>query len=240
MTTPDWTVPPKSSAGDVAHAVVKAGISVATAGVGGEVFALLIRSPLQRRMQEWADRVEVRLKHLAERDREIVARLSDNDEFVSVFVSATQAAVRTHHEEKLRMLGSAVEHAATGVHLDADLQLLFVRFVDELTPTHFALLSVLAVNPDAIAEIESYEGLRDFFIAQTLIEPSKEEFRLFCNDLGSRVLVRFSDAIEDFGGIAQSELLATEASGRGTKVMVTELGNALLRFVQDEASTVAR
>jgi hypothetical protein len=135
--------------------------------------------------------------------------------------------------------GSAFEHSAIGTDMSADLQLLFVRFVDELTPTHFALLGFLAANGDAVAEIETYEALRMFFLSHVTAVPTQEEFKLFCNDLGSRVLVRFSDAIEEFDGIAERELLATEASGRVTKVLVTDLGRALLRFVQDESTRAA-
>ena len=71
------------------------------------------------------------------------------------------------------------------------------------------------------------------------VECTKEEFKLLCNDLGSRVLVRFSDAIDDFAGVAREELLATEASGIGPKVVVTHLGHSLLAFVTPPSSAAA-
>lgn len=239
MTKPDWVGPPKQSVGDVVHTLVKAGSSVATAGVGGDLFGFLIQSPFQKRTAEWMERVEMRLTHLAARDRDIIDRLPTDEVFISVFMSATQAAIRTHQLEKLQLLASAVEHSAVGTDVSADLQILFVRFVDELTPTHFALLGVLADHSEAVAAIDTYAALRLFFLSHAMAVPTVEEFKLFCNDLGARVLVRFSDAMEDFEGIAERELLATEASGRGIKVLVTDLGRALLRFVKDESARSA-
>src|SRR5688500_4358307 len=119
---PDWTLPPTRSAGDVLHNIVKVGLSL-KAGPLGDLFAFVVRAPFERRMENWLERCEMRFRHLADRDTQIIASLPDRAEFVSLFISATQAAIRTHHDSKLNMLALAVTHSAEGIDVDADLQL---------------------------------------------------------------------------------------------------------------------
>jgi hypothetical protein len=113
------------------------------------------------------------------------------------------------------------------------MQLMFVRFVDELTPTHFSLLNALAVNEASAAALYTYEALRQFFLSIVKSDVDQPQFKLLCNDLQARVLVRFSDAIEDFGGLAVTNALATEDSGIGPMIMVTSLGHSFLLFVSE-------
>ena len=232
MTDPEWATPPSKSAGDVLHGIVKAALSL-KAGPAGDLFAFVIRSPYERRMETWMERCEMRFRHLAERDAQIIAMLPDRDEFMSVFIAATQAAVRTHHDTKLRMLTSAVAQSAAGTDVETDVQLMFVRFVDELTPSHFAFLTLLADHEETAAKMDTYEDLRLLFLSISGSRVTPAEFKLMCNDLHARVLARFSDAIEDFDGIAVVDAIATEDSGRGPKVVVTDLGQSFLRFVAE-------
>jgi hypothetical protein len=232
MTEPEWVVPPSKSAGDILHGIVRTALSL-KAGPLGELFAFVIRTPYERRMEDWIERCEMRFRHLAARDAQIIESLPRRDDFISVFISATQAAVRTHHEMKLQMLTSVVAHSAARIDLDVDLQLMFVRFVDELTPSHFALLTLLAKHEADLAELKSYEELRSLFLDLTGTQSSPAQFKLLCNDLEGRVLARFSEAIEDFGGIAFINSITTEDSGIGARVVVTDLGRSFLRFVEE-------
>ena len=229
----DWLDPPKHTEADTLHALVKGTLSLATGGLAGDVFAFLVRAPFERRMEEWMNRVEMRLRHLAARDQQIIRSLPDRDAFISVMIAATQAAGRTHRDDKLQMLAAAVESSAAGVDLDEDMQLLFVRYIDELTATHFALLAFLKEHAEDVARIESYPRLRDRFLTEVRVAISEEQFKLFCNDLASRVLVRFSEGVEDFGGLAERGVVITGHSDEGRTVVVTPIGLALLEFVQD-------
>lgn len=232
MSDADWSAPPRESAGDMIHRIVRVSLGVAAAPAG-EIFAFLIKSPFERRMAAWMERCEMRFQHLVARDNDIVARLSSTEQFASVFIAATQSAVRTHQEEKLRRLVAAVENSANGIDVAEDVQLMFVRFVDELTPSHFALLDALADHEMAAAGFWSYDALRDLFITVTHRQAEPMEFKLLCKDLEARVLVRFSDALEDFGGIAVTNAIATEDSGLGTRLAVTAVGHAFRRFVAE-------
>lgn len=229
----NWDDPPKHTEGDALHALVKGTLSLATGGVAGDVFAFLVRAPFEQRMDEWMNRVEMRLRHLAARDRQIVQSLPERNAFISVMIAATQAAGRTHRHEKLEMLAAAVESSAIGVDLDEDMQLLFIRYIDELTATHFALLAFLKKHTEDIARIESYPKLRELFLAEVRVDISEEQFKLFSNDLAARVLVRFSEGVEDFGGLAERGVVISGHRAEGRTIVVTPLGLAFLEFVQD-------
>jgi hypothetical protein len=67
--------------------------------------------------------------------------LRHNELFVTVIFNATQAAMRTHQPEKLEALRAAVMNAALPMGPDEHTQLMFIRFIDELTALHLRILS---------------------------------------------------------------------------------------------------
>lgn len=83
------------------------------------------------------------MSHLEQRVADLTPeKLSQNETFVTMALQATQIALRNHHEEKLSALRGAVFHSALPNGPEEQLQLMFLRFVDELTPTHLAMLSL--------------------------------------------------------------------------------------------------
>jgi hypothetical protein len=237
MDSIDARQPPEATSEDTLHALIKGALALPPAGtLWADLFGLLVRTPFQRRLENWMSVVEMRLRHLAARDRELFDRLFGDEEFASVLLSATQAAARTHQQEKIELLAAAVSQSAAGTDLSTDLQMLFIRFVDDLTPVHVRLLKYLEEHSSDVENVASYADLLEMFAAATTIAPSRAEFRLLCNDLGSRVLVRFSEVIDDFDGIATSDAILMESSGHGTRVLVTDLGERFLAFVSQASS----
>jgi len=56
-------------------------------------------------------------------------------------------------------LRQAICNSARGLDIGEDLQLLFIRFIDELTPSHFVLLRFFREKEQEFKELESYEQL---------------------------------------------------------------------------------
>lgn len=135
--------PPKATAGDAAHLVVKAGLSSipVVGGPAAELFAALIIPPLAKRRDEWVQSVVDGLKKLEERIEGFsIDALKDNEAFITVVMHATQAVIRNHHQDKRDALRSAVLNVASGNAPDEDLQLMFLNFVDSFAPWHLRLL----------------------------------------------------------------------------------------------------
>jgi hypothetical protein len=146
--TDDRYATPKKSAGDVAHAVTKAGLS-AIPIIGGpavELFQLVMQPPLEKRRAEWMQRVGEGLKALEESGLDIET-LGENEEFVSAVMQASQIALRTHQEEKLEALGNATLNVASGQAPDEALQLMFLNFVDAFTEWHIRVLKLFEAPP---------------------------------------------------------------------------------------------
>lgn len=141
--------PPASSAGDTAHALVKGALSSVPIGGGliAEVFGLLVRPPLQRRLTRFLQEVAEDLAELKDKGRVDFATLPGNEGFVSAVGHAADIVLRTHQEEKLRALRNAVLNSAISSTLEADTQSMFLNFVDYFTAWHLRLLAFLQDPP---------------------------------------------------------------------------------------------
>jgi hypothetical protein len=71
-------------------------------------------------------------------------RLSQDPAFTTAFLHASQIALRTHQREKLQALRNAVLNVAAGTAPDENLQLVFLHYLDMLTPLHLTLLDCVA------------------------------------------------------------------------------------------------
>ena len=134
--------PPKGTAADAVHALAKGALSgiPMAGGLAAEFFELVLIPPLTKRRDEWFDSLaQRRLRHLELKFDE----LGKNPSFVTTLLHATQAAQRTHQEEKLEALRSAVENSALGSTPDDDLRSLFLNFIEEFTPTHLRILRLI-------------------------------------------------------------------------------------------------
>lgn len=137
--------PPERTKGDTLHAVVKSIVS-AVPTAGGPLSVMLetlFAPPLERRREKWFKQLGEVVSHLEQCVADLAPeKLSQNEIFVTVALQATQIALRNHHEEKLSALRGAVFHSALPNEVDEQLQLMFLQFVDELTPTHLAMLAL--------------------------------------------------------------------------------------------------
>jgi hypothetical protein len=69
-----------------------------------------------------------------------VESLKDNEAFISTVVTACQAAIRTHEQEKLEALRNAVLNVAQGSGLTADQVAIFLGLIERYTPWHLRIL----------------------------------------------------------------------------------------------------
>ena len=134
---------PESEKWDKGHAAVKAGLAIipSIGGTVAELFSIIIAPPLEKRRNQWLDDIAERLKSLeGVVDGFRVEDLSQNETFITVVMHATQVAIRNHQQEKLEALRNAVLNAAMLEAPEDDRQLMFLNFIDELTPWHLRVL----------------------------------------------------------------------------------------------------
>ncbi|MBA7622107.1 hypothetical protein ES703_29478 [subsurface metagenome] len=160
---------PKRKASDVLHTVVKAGIS-AVPGVGGpanELFSLVIKPPLGKRLDKWWESISERLKEVETKVKGFkIENLSENEMFISTLMQATQVAIRNHQRQKLEALRNAVLNAALPNAPEENLQLMFLNFVDSLTLGHLRMLKLLN-DFEAKRPLNRSTGVQIEFVAKS-------------------------------------------------------------------------
>jgi hypothetical protein len=210
---------PRASGKDVAHAAGRAVLSAIpfAGGAAVEIFQHVIQPPLEKRRIEWMNDVGERLNKLEEEGIKLES-LSENEQFVSAVMSASQVAIRTHQAEKLEALRNAVENVARGQAPDEALQHMFFGFVDTLVPLQIQMLKVFQTPP--IMEGIMAGGL-SMVLERNLpaLRGRRDVYDQFWRDLYAR-------------GLVDTDGLHTTMSGSGlSQKRTTGLGDQFLHFI---------
>lgn len=116
-------------------------------GAGGPlqvVFENIFTSPIDKRKQAWLEQLAEVLAAVKDRVKELTPeKLAANEAFVTVAMQASQVAIRNHQQAKLEALRNAVLNSALPNPPQEDEQMIFLRPIDQLTPWHLRVLSVL-------------------------------------------------------------------------------------------------
>lgn len=136
---------------DAAYAGRKALVSMVpfVGGAASELLTLL-STPLAQRRDGWLTDLERRLRELEDHVAGFrFEGLSQDKEFVSATLTATQAALKTTQEEKLRALQNAVLSAAVGRIPDEERQSAFLSLIDRFQPAHLRILQTFQTWPNS-------------------------------------------------------------------------------------------
>lgn len=130
---------------DVARDTARAAISVVpvVAGPLQVAFEALFASPIEKRKEEWLQKLADVVVELGERVGELTPeRLAQDDVFVTVVMQSSQIALRNHQVEKLEALRNAVLNSVLST-IEEDEKFVFLRLIDQLTPVHLRTLKFL-------------------------------------------------------------------------------------------------
>lgn len=194
MNKSDITKRPTPDAKDIAHTITKAGLgSIPIVGAAAaEIFSVVIVPSLSRRRDEWIESIAKRLKELEEKIEGFkIEELANNEMFITTVMHASQVAIRSHHEEKLEALRNAVSNSALPKPPEEDLQLIFLKWIDELTTWHLRILKFFDSPEKWIKEFNieipdwpEASPKYVFFHIFPEMGKQKEFFKLLVQDLG--------------------------------------------------------
>ena len=218
---------PESQKGDVVLGLAKAVLSAVpiVGGPAAELFAMVVTPPLEKRRTKWMHDVGETLNQLKEKGLD-VGELSKNEAFISTVLHASQAALRTHHQEKLEALKNAVVNVAVGNAPNEDIQMMFINLVDSLTPWHIKILRFFQ-NPVELGRTKGirpdgmYMGSPSQILEQYYPElrGQREFYDLVVRDLHAR-------------GLFSLDSLHTMMTANGTFTKrTTSLGDEFLDFI---------
>lgn len=212
---------PKKSLGDAAHAVAKTGLSAIplVGSPAAELFQYVVQPPLERRRERWMADVGEKLRELEAKGLNLDS-LQTNEQFISVVMQASQVALRTHQEQKLRALRNAVLNVAKGQEPDETLQHLFLNFVDSLTEQHLRILKLFqAPTPPPNMSMGGLSHVLEHNIPE--LRGRQDLYVQLWRDLFSR-------------GLVSTDGMNVTMSGGGLKAKrTTAMGDAFLNFIAD-------
>lgn len=134
--------PIKKNYADLIYEGGKAGF--AAIGPLQVLFENIFTAPLQKRQQIWLGKMAEAIEKLEENIEGLKAEnLKDNDVFITIALQASQIALRNHQEEKLKALRNAVYNSVLPNSPKVDIQSMFLRWIDQFTPSHLKILSFL-------------------------------------------------------------------------------------------------
>lgn len=151
---------PQKKRGDYAHETTKAALNIipVVGGAVASVFETVFSAPIDKRKQEWLKRLADTVQALCDKIEGLTPeRLAKNEAFVSVYLQASNVAIRTHHKEKLDALNAAVMNTVLLEEYDESKRAIFVRLIEQLTPLHIRALRFLAHPDFYLNELKSRE-----------------------------------------------------------------------------------
>lgn len=210
-------------------------------GIGDAVATFLggfFPSIRKRREDAWFNDLRGALNELA-RHAVRVEDLKDNEAFHDIVCAASQAAMRTHLEEKRRALRNAIVNAALPDAPMESKQHMFVRLIEDLQDIHLHLLDLLA-NPQAYfasrnMQLPVHNGPVGMFYDAESSNASLRAVTLLAFDTyrGQSELLDLVLAELNRRGLVTSTNLIVPC--RRDEGIASQLGLEFLRFIRDPA-----
>lgn len=140
----------KSGARQVTEKAMEA-VSGSVPFVGGALAVVLAHAfshSYEKRLRAWMEQLAQVVQELIDRvDGVDVEGLSQDDDFMDAVATATRIAEKTSSETKRTALQNALLNIGIGSVPDSDKSAVYLRYIDELTPSHMVLLDFFEDPP---------------------------------------------------------------------------------------------
>lgn len=223
----DFVETPTSA--DTIHAI---GSLVASLVPGtSELFNFLFTSPAMKRRDDWIESLEQRIIFLTNNQGVSIESLKNNEEFISAVFYASSLSLKTHLEEKRKILLNAVTNIAQNNDMHEAKQQIFFNYINEFSILHIKLLKFFN-NPE--------EEIQRISISTTYLDSSLIEILLQCYpELKNEesLIMPIADSLYSYALITiEPRSLRTQMTSSGlTSSRITQLGKDFLKFISDPA-----
>jgi hypothetical protein len=200
-------------------------------GAGTALVDLVTKSMRGKRLEDFCERLRLGLNDLSQKIAGLTpAKLAASEEFNSAFFQAAQAAVKTHHVEKLEALRNALLNVAAGTLPDEARQSTFVSLVDRLQPAHLQILKRFQDWPPS----GKYNSWKTTITIQNPGTPTrwiKEFVSGLRNEDPDFIRMLVTDLYNSGLSFIKPDATNLPSDGR----WITELGTSFLRFTSEPA-----
>lgn len=206
----------------------------------GELFNACVKAPAEWRRDDWIESLEKELYKLKSVIPDIIERVQHNEQAISVILTASPLALKTHNATKLEALRNIVINAVLHEDYEEYKFQMFLSFIDDFTEWHIRLLEYFSSPEAAIKKYNANFDLSKQFHCLTM-EPfnriyplmnnsnSYQYLKIIVNDLYSKgLLVCNSDIFSQ--SYMRNDLYKT---GHPYTKRTTNFGDEFLKFIAD-------
>lgn len=205
--------------------------------VGGALSEVVghINNNLARRQEFWMVQVSEAINALQNRSDLSIDDLMKNEAFTSFLLQATPIALRNHQQAKISVLKNALISVGNPEFSDEDLAFQFLRYIDEITVSHFSILKYIFNNADKFKEVKSMQQAIEQLGHAESASRSPLVVRTYLRDLDARGLVNAVD-LEDLPEFESNAVYIEAEQSERHPLQLTELGSRFLTFVSAQVS----
>lgn len=132
---------PEPDGSDIAYGIGRAILSLIPLPVA-PIAEMMIRSPMDKRVDNWRIELTKVVEHLNERlDKVEFESLKQSEEFATTFLHVSRVAVSTHRKEKHVMLRNSLLNTALPNGPEDDERTVFLNLVEEFSVAHIRTLN---------------------------------------------------------------------------------------------------
>ncbi len=205
--------------------------------VGGALSEVVghVNNNLARRQEFWMVQVSEAINALQNRSDLSIDDLMKNEAFTSFLLQATPIALRNHQQAKISVLKNALISVGNPEFSDEDLAFQFLRYIDEITVSHFSILKYIFNNADKFKEVKSMQQAIEQLGHAESASRSPLVVRTYLRDLDARGLVNAVD-LEDLPEFESNAVYIEAEQSERHPLQLTELGSRFLTFVSAQVS----
>jgi hypothetical protein len=202
----------------------------------GEILTALYEYPYAKRQQRFFAQLADDLEELRNRKNITIEDLANDEEFLTTLHRATSAAMKAHQLEKLDALRFAVRNTAEGLAPEIDTRMLFLRLVDELTPTHLRILNLYSDPVRHLRQSGAWSSLpRNYDLQRQVIA------QIGLPEIGGKPHIWHAYARHLYNEGLLNDLFngGTAPFHAALQPFTTALGDAFLEFIAEEPANRA-
>ncbi len=213
--------------------------SLAFADAVDTLFKFLISAPIEERRKAWQLQVAKSIVKLKDDSAHLVDRLSKDQEFTSLLIITTIAALKSHQEEKRQTLANClINHFHSKI--EYSIKETFVQLVDDLSPIHVHLLKFFKGFKSRIEDVNSIQAFYNILTKEGTIDPSVPRFeevditifRSYLKTLETKGLLMMSDDLADLSLVHREGKRLLENTKKNLPyVSITHFGESFLDFI---------
>lgn len=138
---------PEKQGKDYAYGLLKAALTAIpfVGSPAAEVMSTFLKPPFEKRKEIWCESIANEIEEILSKidnHTEFISNLQNNDEFISTLASATQAAMRTHHADKILAFKNLTFNTLNAKETIEYIKIRsYIYYVEQLEPVHLRVLN---------------------------------------------------------------------------------------------------